>query len=115
MKVTIELEELKEYIKTLHVHYDEWWAPVYNLETDGIVNYFAQTGRKKDKAFAKELDTFLEEWPKVGAKEKEKKEEEEAERRWNEYIKNKEVIPTTKFGDAPVKIEGEMYSTGAKE
>ena len=56
MKVTIDLENLKDFINTLPKHKDEWYAPVNYMYGDCIAEFLVWNGNNK---IAKEFIHFL--------------------------------------------------------
>jgi len=39
MKVTIDLEDLKEFVNSLEKHKDEWWGPINYMTGDIICDF----------------------------------------------------------------------------
>jgi len=56
MKVTIDLNDLKKFIKTLDSDSDEWYGPV-NYMTGSCINDFLEW--KGEKEMAEEFSDFL--------------------------------------------------------
>ena len=57
MKVTIDLEDLKEFVNSLEKHKDEWWGPINYMTGDCIADFLEWNDKKK---IAKEFRFFLE-------------------------------------------------------
>ena len=57
MKVTIDLEDLKEFVNSLPQHKDEWWGPVNYMTGDCICDFLEWNNKNK---IAKEFRFFLE-------------------------------------------------------
>ena len=56
MKVTIDLNDLKKFIKTLESYSDEWYGPV-NYMTGSCIKDFLEW--KGEKEIAEEFNQFL--------------------------------------------------------
>lgn len=54
-KITISLEQIESYIKTLSGEYDEWWAPEYSLYGDGLIDFL----KTVDKDFGDDAYALL--------------------------------------------------------
>jgi hypothetical protein len=50
-EITISLEQVETYIKTLSGEYDEWWMAEYGLYTTGIIRFFETV----DEGFASKI------------------------------------------------------------
>jgi hypothetical protein len=44
-KITIDLEQIESYIKTLSGEYDEWWMPDYDLYCTGLISFLKDVDR----------------------------------------------------------------------
>ena len=44
-KITISLEQIESYIKTLSGDYDEWWMPEYDLYCTGLISFLNDVDR----------------------------------------------------------------------
>jgi len=114
-EITISLEQVEAYIKTLSGEYDEWWSPEYDLYGGGLVAFF----RNVDTKFGDAADALL----TAHAIEADRLEEERQDEvnKYNsmsvaESIAQLEATRTSglkydtrgiPIGEAPIKIEGE--------
>jgi hypothetical protein len=56
MKVLIDIEDVKIYLKTLSADHDEWWAPVNLMNGSCIQEYLEYAGKKEAAA---DLNHFI--------------------------------------------------------
>ena len=54
-EITISLEQVEAYIKTLSGEYDEWWMPEYLLYGTGLIDFLKDV----DKSFGDDADAIL--------------------------------------------------------
>ena len=54
-EITISLEQVEAYIKTLSGEYDEWWMPEYDLYGTGLISFL----KGVDKGFGDIADALL--------------------------------------------------------
>tara|TARA_R110000822_G_scaffold354_2_gene1533 strand:+ start:557 stop:853 length:297 start_codon:yes stop_codon:yes gene_type:complete len=92
-EITISLEQIESYIKTLSGDFDEWWMPEYDLYGNGLIDFL----KTVDKSFGDEANALLKlhgiEADDIRRKEKDKQQVADDEYR--------------AIGTAPIKIEGE--------
>lgn len=58
MKVLIDIEDVKTYLKTLSSEHDEWWAPVNYMNGSCIVDYLLYADKKEAAADLNHFMTF---------------------------------------------------------
>jgi hypothetical protein len=54
-EITISLEQVEAYIKTLSGRYDEWWSPEYCLYGAGLIDFL----KGVDKSFGDDADAIF--------------------------------------------------------
>jgi N-dimethylarginine dimethylaminohydrolase len=102
-EITISLEQVEAYIKTLDGSWDEWWAPQYCLFGDGLISFL----KSVDKSFGDDADAIFD----LHAIEADKLEaERQDERNSTADILKQQTYLLTKFGEAPIKTEGQGYT-----
>jgi hypothetical protein len=92
-KITISLEQIESYIKTLSGEYDEWWSPEYDLYGNGLIDFL----KTVDKGFGDDADAILK---LHGIEADDIRRKERAEQRAADDAYRA-------IGTAPIKIEGE--------
>ena len=104
-EITISLEQVEAYIKTLDGSWDEWWSPQYNLYGTGLIDFL----KGVDKSFGDDADAIFD----LHAIEADKLEAAEQDERNNYNMSVAESIAQLEddayraIGKAPIKIEGE--------
>ena len=94
-KITIDLEDLKSYIKSLPTESEEWYDNEWELHAHGIYKYVSTI----DLDFADTLKCFMNKYgEEVEAKEKEQVRE------------SFERLIAPRIGEAPIKTESESWS-----
>jgi len=92
-KITISLEQIESYIKTLSGDYDEWWMPEYDLYCTGLISFLKDV----DRGFGDDANAIL----KLHAIEAD-----EIRRKAEQQVVDDAYRA---IGTAPIKIEGEKY------
>jgi hypothetical protein len=54
-EITISLEQVEAYIKTLGGEHDEWWMPEYDLYGTGLISFLQDV----DRGFGDSADALL--------------------------------------------------------
>ncbi len=94
-EITISLEQVEAYIKTLSGEYDEWWMPEYDLYGTGLISFL----KGVDKGFGDIADALL----KLHAIEADRLEK---ERKVEQRVADD---AHRAIGEAPTKTEGKGY------
>jgi len=100
-EITISLDQVEAYIKTLGGEYDEWWSPEYILYGSGLIAFL----QKVDKGFGDGAAAIL----KLRAIEADRVEAERQDKYNNSAVLKQQAYLLSKFGEAPTKIEGQGY------
>jgi len=95
-EITISLDQVEAYIKTLSGEYDEWWSPEYDLYGNGLIGFL----QRVDKSFGDDANAIL----KLRAVEAERQDKYN-----NSVVLKQQAYLLSKFGEAPTKIEGQGY------
>ena len=94
-EITISLEQVEAYIKTLRGEYDEWWMPEYDLYGIGLISFLQDV----DKGFGDSANALL----KLHAIEADRLEKERKAEQWVADDAYRAI------GEAPTKTEGKGY------
>lgn len=112
-EITISLEQVEAYIKTLSGEYDEWWMPEYDLCTTGIIEFF----KTVDEGFSSKIKIAVQEHSVIADRlEAEKQDEVNSYNEKRLIAENKCTMvdfgvkyDTRAIGKAPTKTEGKGH------
>ena len=94
-EITISLEQVEAYIKTLSGEYDEWWMTEYDLYGTGLISFL----RDVDRGFGDSANALL----KLHAIEADRLEKERKAEQWVADDAYRTI------GKAPTTTEGQGY------